>query len=281
MKVQLALAGAAVAAVWSLLPSHAHAAESSPVKPARVALNPPDESTIPDGPFGEAVRLGLRIVTDSRANAGAYVGGRLNCTSCHLDRGRTPYASPWAGLWGVFPEYRSRAGRVISLEDRINDCFARSMNGTPLPLDSAEMRGVASYIRWLSTGVPVGTEVDGRGFARFKAPQAADPDRGRSAFEARCASCHGADGQGATTADGGYLYPPLWGPGSFNIGAGMARLETAAAFVKANMPLGQGGTLSDQEAYDIAAYFTRQPRPDFPGKGRDWPQGGKPADARY
>jgi len=47
------------------------------------------------------------------------------------------------------------------------------------------------------------------------------------------------------------------------------------------MPLGQGGSLSDQEAYDIAVYFIQQPRPDFPGKEQDWPQGGKPDDARY
>lgn len=281
MKPYRAIAGFLAAAACSSAAPTVFAAEPVAPTPERVAMHPPDESAIPEGPFGEAVRLGLAIVTDSRTHAAAYVGAQLNCTSCHLDRGRTPYASPWVGLWGVFPEYRSRAGRVISLEDRINDCFSRSMNGTPLPLDSAEMRGVASYIRWLSTGVPVGTAATGRGFMRFKAPQAADAERGRTAFESRCASCHGIDGQGAATAAGGYLYPPLWGPKSFNIGAGMARLETAAAFVKANMPLGQGGTLSDQEAYDIAAYFTRQPRPDFPGKSLDWPKGGKPADARY
>ena len=59
------------------------------------------------------------------------------------------------------------------------------------------------------------------------------------------------------------------------------RLDTAAAFVKANMPLGQGGSLSDDDAYDVAAFFTRQPRPDFARKHLDWPKGGKPKDARY
>ena len=61
----------------------------------------------------------------------------------------------------------------------------------------------------------------------------------------------------------------------------MARLNTAAAFVKSSMPLGQGGSLSDQEAFDVAAFFTRQPRPDFAGKLEDWPKGGKPDDVRY
>jgi len=248
---------------------------------ASVAMNPPDESTIPEGPFGEAVRMGLLIVTDPRKYAPAFAGSNLNCTSCHLDRGRTAFAAPWVGLWGMFPEYRSRSGSVILLEDRINDCFRRSLNGKPLPLDGPEMRGVMAYMRWLSSGVPVGTEVKGRGFSRLSPPATPDPEHGRVQFEQRCSSCHGSDGQGKSTAEGTYLYPPLWGSASFNIGAGMARVDTAAAFIKANMPLGQGGTLGDQDAYDIASYFTQQPRPDFPDKGKDWPKGGKPRDARY
>jgi thiosulfate dehydrogenase len=100
--------------------------------------------------------------------------------------------------------------------------------------------------------------------------------------------CHGADGEGLKRADGRLIFPPLWGDQSFNIGAGMARTYTAAAFVKRNMPigfhekfpLGQGG-LSDQEALDVAEYFSHQPRPDFPDKVKDWPNGSRPADARY
>jgi thiosulfate dehydrogenase len=61
----------------------------------------------------------------------------------------------------------------------------------------------------------------------------------------------------------------------------MARLGNAAAFVKVSMPLGRGNTLSDKEAFDVAAYFTHQPRPDFAAKARDWPRGDKPADAPY
>jgi len=82
-------------------------------------------------------------------------------------------------------------------------------------------------------------------------------------------------------ADGAYLFPALWGPTSFNIGAGMARLANAAAFTKSNMPLGSGNSLSDRDAIDIAAYVTRQTRPDFAAKTQDWPKGDKPPDARY
>lgn len=239
------------------------------------------DQALPDGPVGEAAALGLRVLSHTPQNAPAYSGNALSCTNCHLNLGRAPYSSPWVGVWGVFPQYRSRSARVISLQDRINDCFERSMNGHALPMDSPEMIGILAYMQWLSRGVPIGVSVKGRGFLRIGSPQPPDPERGKQVYAQKCASCHGAEGQGMFGAAGETVYPPLWGPQSFNIGAGMGRLNTAAAFVKANMPFGLGGTLTDQEAFDVAAFFTRQPRPDFPGKAADWPKGGKPADARY
>ena len=235
----------------------------------------------PDGPVGEAIALGRRILTHTPANAPAYSGNALNCTSCHLDSGRTPWAAPWVGIWGVFPEYRSRNAKVNALQDRINDCFERSLNGRPLPLASQEMIGILAYMQSLSREVPTGKSVAGRGFLRIKSPQPPDPVRGALIYAQQCALCHGDAGQGTVAPSGEIIYPPLWGPQSFNIGAGMARLNTAAAFVKASMPLGQGGSLGDQEAFDVAVFFTRQPRPDFAGKLEDWPTGGKPDDARY
>jgi thiosulfate dehydrogenase len=245
-----------------------------------VALGPPEDA-IPDGPVGEAIRLGQKILRQTPAYAARYSGSALTCTNCHTDGGRTPYASPWVGIWGVFPEYRSRNARVNLLEDRINDCFERSMNGRALALDSQEMRAILAYMRWISTGVPTGQDGPGRGFRRITSPAPADPKRGQRIYADKCAVCHGQDGEGTYGAQGETVFPPLWGPRSFNLGAGMARLNTAAAFVKVSMPLGQGGTLTDQEAFDVAAYFTQQPRPDFAGKRKDWPQGDKPEDARY
>ena len=243
-------------------------------------LGPPEDS-IPDGPVGEAIRLGQKILQQTPAYAGGYTGNPLSCTNCHSNGGRTPHVSPWVGIWGVFPEYRSRNGRVNIIEDRINDCFERSQNGKALPLDSPEMRAILAYMRWISSGVPTGQDGPGRGFKRITSPAAADPERGKRVYADKCAVCHGQDGQGIYGAQGETVYPPLWGPRSFNIGAGMARVNTAAAFVKVAMPFGQGGTLTDQEAFDVAAYFTQQPRPDFAGKDKDWPGGGKPPDARY
>ena len=246
-----------------------------------VPLHAPDEKTIPAGPLGAAIRYGKRITTDTQSNARAYVGNRLNCSSCHLDAGRKAYASPWVGLWGVFPEYRSRSGKVNALQERVNDCFERSMNGKPLPYDSEEMRSILAYIWWLSKDVPTGATVRGRGFATVQMRQPADPKRGATVYAEKCAACHGADGYGREGPTGEYLFPALWGPKSFNIGAGMARLGNAAAFVKTNMPLGQENTLTGKDAIDVAAYFTRQPRPDFARKSQDWPKGDKPSDAPY
>jgi thiosulfate dehydrogenase len=249
--------------------------------PKKAPFNPPADSGIPAGPMGDAIRYGEKVLNQTQVHAKQYVGNGLNCTSCHLNGGKTPYASPLVGVWGVYPAYRSRTGQVNTLQERVNDCFQRSMNGKPLPDGSDEMRGILAYMWWLSQGVPTGMEVDGRGFKPVKAERAPDEAKGKAIYAAKCAACHGANGQGLSGANGSYMFPPLWGAKSFNIGAGMARLDTAAAFVKANMPLGQGNTLTDQEAYDVAAYFTRQPRPDFKGKDKDWPKGGKPKDAPY
>jgi len=245
-----------------------------------VPLSPPAPTAIPDGPLGEAIRYGQLLVTDTGATAPAYVGNALKCTNCHLDGGRTAYAAPLVGLIGLFPEYHPRRGGVESLEDRINECFLRSMNGKALPADSREMIGLLAYITWLSQGVPTGSEVEGRGFREIPAPGPADASRGKAVYVAKCAACHGPDGQGVKIGADRFVFPPLWGPQSFNAGAGMARLSLAAAFVRAQMPPGNAGTLTDQEAYDVAAYFTTQPRPDFPGKENDWPEGDRPADAR-
>jgi thiosulfate dehydrogenase len=170
---------------------------------------------------------------------------------------------------------------VNALQDRIADCFERSLNGRRLPDDSDQMIGILAYMQWLSRDVPTGRSVQGRGFARIEPAREPDPGRGQRIYADKCALCHGAEGQGIYGAAGETVFPPLWGERSFNIGAGMARLNTAAAFVKANMPLGQGGSLADEDAFDVAAYFTRQPRPDFARKDADWPSGGKPKDARY
>ena len=239
------------------------------------------DAPLPDGPIGAAIAQGRRILSNAPKYAKAYSGNGLTCTNCHLDGGRTPAAAPWVGIWGVFPEYRARNAQVNTLQDRINDCFERSLNGKRMPHDAPEMTAILTYMQWLSREVPTGESVKGRGFLRIEAPQAPSAERGAALYAEHCTSCHGKHGAGRGTLGTADFVPPLWGDKAFNIGAGMARLNNAAAFIKAKMPLGKGGSLDDQAAFDIAAYVIKQPRPDFARKKDDWPQGGKPPDARY
>lgn len=252
-----------------------HGSSLSASSPPASVVAPPSLSTIPDDAAGALVRLGHLLVVNTGEHAPAYVGNALNCRNCHLDAGRTPHAAPYVGLAAVYPEYRARNARLNTLEDRVNDCFERSMNGTALPVDSREMQAMVAYIEWLSQGIPHGVALPWRGFPRITPSRSPDPSRGARLYAERCTACHGADGHGTP------MGPPLWGPRSYNIGAGMARVSLAAGFIKANMPLGQGGTLTDDEAYDLAAFIDSQPRPDFAKKYLDWPKGDKPADAPY
>lgn len=232
-------------------------------------------AALPSDERGELIRLGYQVVTRTQDTVGAHVGNALNCGHCHLDGGRRMGAAPFVGMARLYPEYRSRNARVNTLEDRLDDCFRRSMNGTPLPAGSREKAALVAYIEWLSEGVTAEEARAWRGFTRLATTPIPDSSKGARIYDARCSGCHGVDGEGSSMA------PPVWGPRSYNIGAGMARTSVAAAFIKHNMPLGQGRTLSDEEAIDLAAYINAQPRPDFPDKRFDWPQGGKPADAPY
>jgi thiosulfate dehydrogenase len=239
-------------------------------------------AALPAGPDKDAVMLGYRLTVDTPHYAPGHVpAGAMSCASCHIGAGTTPHASPWYGMIGVTPAYTARSASVESLAQRINNCFRRSENGVPLALDSAEMNAMLAYMTFVSRGVESGAFGPGRGMGKVAGAGKLTPDpvHGKAVYAERCASCHGADGQGMQ-AGGRYVFPPLWGDASFNIGASMARINTAAAFIKHNMPLGNA-TLADQEALDVAAYVTHQPRPDFAGKEHDWPNGGKPSDARY
>lgn len=243
--------------------------------PARVAFVVPDSATIPQGPLGASIRRGRAIVEATADSLPDHVGNALRCTSCHLDGGTRKDVMSWVGVYARFPQYRSRSGAVIDLEERIGDCFERSLNGRSPAYDSREMRDMIAYMAWLSRDTPVGHQTDGQGMPALS-PLEPDTVAGRLAFRAECARCHGEDGQGLKPPA-----PPLWGPRSYNIGAGMARLRTAAAFIRVAMPHDRPGTLTSQQAFDIAAYVNGQARPDFARKELDWPNGDPPADVAY
>ncbi len=241
-----------------------------------------------DNPNSEQLIRGMRLMTETKALLPEHVGDELNCSSCHLNGGTVAKGSPFVGIAAFFPSEAPRAGRVIDLEDRINGCFKRSMNGKPLAKTSPDMRAMVAYTEWMKGEFKAGDKVPGRGTEKIDKNLVANSENGKRIYGEQCAICHGKDGEGVKHADGSYIFPPLWGERSFNIGAGMARTYTAAAFVKANMVMGHGqkfplaqGNLNDQEAVDVAEYFSHMPRPDFPEKMNDWPKGGKPSDARY
>lgn len=231
---------------------------------------------------------GMRLLTETKALLPDNVGNGLNCSSCHLNGGTVAKASPFVGIAAQFPRYAARAGREIDLQDRINGCFKRSMNGKPVPKKSKEMQAMVAYFKWMNNGYKMDEKIPGRGIGKIDPEIVANKANGQKIYDAQCAVCHGKNGQGVQNADGSYVFPAVWGEASFNIGAGMARTYTAAAFIKHNMPMGHStkfplgqGALSDQEAVDVAEYFSHVKRPDFPEKANDWPNGEKPKDARY
>ena len=210
------------------------------------------------------VRLGREIFVHTRRNAPAYVGNGLACVDCHLDAGRLADSAPLWGAYGMYPQYRKKNGHVNSYGERLQGCFMYSMNGKAPPLDGKVIVALETYSYWMAQGAPLGVKLEGAGYPRVPAPaQAPDYARGRTVFRRDCALCHGADGQGQKAA-GEYVFPPLWGPDSFNWGAGMHELDKAAAFIKANMPLSRGGMLSDQEAWDVAMFMDAHERPQDP-----------------
>ena len=245
-----------------------------PTPVARVAFRVPDESEIKDSVVLASVRRGKALLAFTRDSLAGFVGNKLQCVSCHPDNGTRRNVMPWVGVYARFPQYRARVGGIQVIEDRINDCFKRSMNGKPLVPESRDMRDIIAYMAFLSSGYPVFAEVDGQSFPRVP-PVEGDTVRGAATFVAKCSVCHGANGAGTD------VFPALWGDGSYNIGAGMARVRTAAAFIKVAMPQTAPGTLTDQEAYDLAAYINSRPRPDFAGKELDWPNGDPPPDVAY
>jgi thiosulfate dehydrogenase len=222
---------------------------------------PPDLDAAPNDKYGSLVRLGRRIFMDTPGNAPRYAGNRLSCTNCHLDGGRQANAAPMWAAYVAYPSWRAKDDRVSTFEERVQQCFRFSLDGIPPALGSTELQALTVYAHYLATGAPVGRELPGRGFPDLaRTSQDPNPDRGRQVYGRHCLACHGDNGAGKPGI------PPVWGRDSYNKGAGMANVRTAAAFIKANMPLGNA-SLSDQDALDVAAYINFQYRPHDPRKG--------------
>jgi thiosulfate dehydrogenase len=207
--------------------------------------------------LGDSIRLGRLIFTQTPKYAHAYVGNQQSCSDCHLEAGTARFGAPVVGLPGLFPLFEKRANRVITLAERIQECFLRSENGRVLAYDGTEMAALIAYMQWLSQGQPTGQTFSGRGLVHLPelAPNA---EHGEQVYVQQCSGCHGKDGAGMPPAA-----PPVWGLGAYNDGAGMNGVAEMAAFVQHNMPAVKPGSLSAQDSYDVAAFIHGKPHNVF------------------
>jgi thiosulfate dehydrogenase len=283
---------------------------NGPLIPARMTMvtawdfpkNPLTDPTLDDSRLSKEIRWGYRLFTNTPDEAARFVPGRVSCNNCHLNAGQRERALPLVNVAGMFPEYNRRAGRLISLGDRIVDCFLRSENATarletngdghlaredpdllPSPT-SKEVLALSAYLTWLSRGAEVGKNPSWRGQNTIPAGalipiDKLDPQRGETIFKERCISCHGVDGQGVAVGD--KRPGPLWGPDSWNDGAGAARVYTLAGIIRYSMPYLDPGNLTDADAQQLAAFVDSRPRPSYPFKEQDYLTEPLPRDSVY
>lgn len=249
-----------MAAMTLMILAERHVLKSVAVEQAADA---PPSRPLPKGELGRVIQLGREIIenTNTHPLSKPFAGNALTCSSCHLDAGTHPKAATFLGVATAYPAWSPREKRVITLEDRVLNCFMRSMNGTRPPNGSEVSVAMTTYITWLSTGQQLRMNPEKPLGPHHLQPLSigsdrADTERGKALYADQCAVCHGDRGRG--TEEG----PPVWGPLSYNDGAGLSRIDKLAAWLKVSMPL-DDPTLSEQQALDIAAFVNARERPEF------------------
>jgi thiosulfate dehydrogenase len=270
----------AVSLFWILSRNRSRIAEVSATLPASGIWQAPDITRLRAHENGDLIRYGRELIANTSRYLGpkgsvASISNGMNCQNCHIDAGTVPFANCFSGVSAMYPMYRPRSGIIESIEFRINDCLKRSLNGSTIDSTGKEMQAMVAYLKWVGRDVPKGKKPDGANIAELPyIDRAADTGNGHIVYSSKCMSCHGTNGEGKFNEDSsGFVYPPLWGERSYNTGAGLYRLTRFAGYVKSSMPVGASHAkpiLTDEEAWDVAAYVNTQPRPekDFP---EDWP----------
>ncbi|MEO5595213.1 MAG: c-type cytochrome [Chitinophagaceae bacterium] len=241
----------------------------------------PDLKNLGNDSTAQLIRYGKELI----ASTAKYLGPRgtviaisngMNCQNCHIEAGAKPYGNCLSAVASTYPVFKPRSGIKESVEFRINDCLQRSLNGEAIDSLSKEMRAMVAYLLWLGKDVPKGNKPAGAGVQELSfIKRAADREKGKTLYESQCSRCHGANGEGQLNFDSTeYAYPPLWGPHSYNTSAGLYRISRLAAYAKDNMPFGtathENPQLSDENAWDVAAFINSQPRP-LKKFAKDWP----------
>ena len=236
------------------------------------------------------VRYGRDLIENTSYYLGphgtiAQITNGMNCQNCHLNGGTVPWGNNYGAVASMYPQIRARSGSLETIVKRISDCMERSLNAdNAIDSTSKEMKAIIAYMNWLGDGVPKKYKPKGSGIMDIPyLDRAADPVKGQIVYTNKCQRCHGANGQGQLLSDGKmYQYPPLWGEHSYNTAAGLYRISRFAGYVKNNMPFGEveyhNPQLTNEEAWDVAAFVNSQPRPSKVFK-EDWPDiSKKPVD---
>ncbi len=266
------------------------AAKQQPAKEAakRPLFQAPSDAEMAAHADADLIKYGKELVANTSIYLGpqgkvARISNGMNCQNCHLAAGTKPWGNNYGAVAANYPKYRDRSGTVEDIPKRVNDCIERSLNGKPLDRNSREMKAFEAYIKFVGEKVPKNEIPNGTGIWKVAyLDRAADPKVGKTLFQQKCMSCHGAEGQGVPKPDGsGYVYPPLWGKHSYNSGAGIYRLSRMAGYIKANMPFGTNfdkPQLTDEQAWDLAAFINSMDRPSK-DLSKDWPKiEAKPVD---
>jgi thiosulfate dehydrogenase len=265
-----------------------------------IPRNPLSDTTYKDSDTREQILFGFKVFTNPSYETAFISGNSLSCNNCHLNAGQREKALPLVGISEAYPEFNRRAGRLITIEDRIIECFKRSMdasrpekalhdtavndNSMDRMRQSKEVRAIVAYLGWLSNGIQKGRKISWRGQnsvpqEKYIPPDRMDTARGHLLYTEKCVSCHREDGEGVFIGD--KKTGPLWGEESWNDGAGAARVYTLAGILRYTMPYLDPGSLTDEEAQNIAAYINSKPRPVYPFKAQDYPGTLPPQDAVY
>jgi thiosulfate dehydrogenase len=250
--------------------SKSSASDKSPMAVPADAWKAPGAGTIPAGKAGKMINYGRELIAHTANYLGpkgsiAQISNGMNCQNCHLDGGSRLFGNNFASFIASYPKMSNRSGRIEPATERFVECFRRSLGGESPDTTKKEIRAMLAYMKWIGRDVKKGQKLFGN--ATEKLPfldGAADPMKGKIVFMAKCKSCHGSNGEGILAADKrSYVYPPLWGPHSYNDAAGMYRVINLAGFVKNNMPYGatyQNPQLTNEEAWNVAAFIDSQPR---------------------